>query len=268
MAAGRQKLLPGGQSTDAGGCRPPPGPGAHGPPAAPAPPATRPGGGAGLNRSARRSRWRGWVGSSEHPPPAGGQSRLVARHCGLHAGGEEQGADRHPALQAGIHLARGLDPVRQLTGANERGREHDLAGEQAMGGGRAEQPQQWVHQARRGRVFWLLPRVSRSPVGFSARPHQLLAQAGEGLLVSEKSRQAHIPGHHRHRAALQLHRSGSKGKPIKEGDLQVLGPGLEPAAQAGTTHWQRGHQGSVVEGLGALLMLPTGMRNSRMRSRR
>ena len=35
----------------------------------------------------------------------------------------------------------GLDPVRQLTGTNDRGGEDDLAGEQAMGGSRSEQPQ-------------------------------------------------------------------------------------------------------------------------------
>ena len=66
--------------------------------------------------------------------------RLVARDSGLHAGGEEQGADCHPALQAGVHLPRGMDPVRQLTGPHERRREDDLAGEQAVGGGRSEQP--------------------------------------------------------------------------------------------------------------------------------
>jgi hypothetical protein len=33
----------------------------------------------------------------------------------------------------------GLDPVGQLTGADERGRKDDLAGEQAVGGGRSEQ---------------------------------------------------------------------------------------------------------------------------------
>ena len=42
----------------------------------------------------------------------------------------------------------GQQPVRQLTGANERNRVDELAGEQAVGGGRSEQPQQGVHGAR------------------------------------------------------------------------------------------------------------------------
>ncbi len=33
---------------------------------------------------------------------------------------------------AGIHLAWGLDPVRQLTGSDERGGEDDLTGEQTV----------------------------------------------------------------------------------------------------------------------------------------
>ena len=66
------------------------------------------------------------------PPPARRQGRLVLPNGALHPGGEEQGADRHPALQAGIHLAGRLDPVRQLTGAIEGGREDDLTGEQTV----------------------------------------------------------------------------------------------------------------------------------------
>ena len=65
------------------------------------------------------------------PPPAGSQRRLIVRHGGLHAGGEEQGESR-AARPAGIHFAGRLDPVGQLTGTNERGREKDLAREQAV----------------------------------------------------------------------------------------------------------------------------------------
>ena len=50
----------------------------------------------------------------------------------------------------GVHLARGVDPVRQLTGSDDGSRENDLAGEQAVGGGRAGQPQHGVHGARPG----------------------------------------------------------------------------------------------------------------------
>jgi len=121
---------------------------------------------------------------------------------------EEQG-ESWAARPAGIHLAVRLDPVRQFTGADEGRREDDLAGEQTVGGGRAKQPQQGVHVARRRRVLWLLPRVGRNPVGASARPHQLLAQGGKGLLLSLKSRQAHLSVPHRHRADLQLRRGGS-----------------------------------------------------------
>jgi hypothetical protein len=90
------------------------------------------GGATDRDRSARRSRLHGWDGSSEHPPPARGQRWLGLGDGGLHAGGEEQCADRHPALQAGIYLAGGLYPVGQLTGADKRGRENDLAGEQTV----------------------------------------------------------------------------------------------------------------------------------------
>jgi len=38
------------------------------------------------------------------PPPARRQGWRVGRDSGLHAGGEEQGTDRCPALQAGVHL--------------------------------------------------------------------------------------------------------------------------------------------------------------------
>lgn len=91
----------------------------------------------------------------------------------LHAGGEEQGESR-AARPAGIHLPGGLDPVRQFTGTDEGGGEHDLTGEQAMGGGRTEQPQQGVHEGRGRRVLWLLPRRWPGALGASARPHELL----------------------------------------------------------------------------------------------
>jgi hypothetical protein len=95
-------------------------------------------------------------------PPAGREpgGHLVVCGRGLHSRGEEQGADRHPALQAGVHLARGMDPVRQLTGTDERGGEDDLAGEETVGGGRSEQPQ-WGFHSRHGR-FSLLPCISSS----------------------------------------------------------------------------------------------------------
>ena len=140
------------------------------PPADQEVPATSPGGAAARDRSARPCLPQGWSGSSEHPPPAGGQSRLVGNRCGLHAGEEEQGADRHPALQAGIHLAGHPDPVGQLTGANKGRGGNDLACEQAMGGGRAEQPQQRVHGARGRRVLWLLPRAEQKPRGGLSPP--------------------------------------------------------------------------------------------------
>ena len=142
------------------------------PPAVQEVPATRLVGAVARYRSARHSRRQGWSGSSEHPPPAGGQSRLVGHRCGLHAGGEEQGADRHPALKAGIHLAGRPDPVGQLTGANKGRGEKDLACEQAMGGGRAEQPQQGVHGARGRRVLWLLQRARQEPRVSGAQPAQ------------------------------------------------------------------------------------------------
>ena len=107
----RRGAPPVGRSRAAAGCRPPPGPGAHGPPAAPAPPAARPGGDPTADRNGRRSRQQGWGGSSEQPPPPRRQGRLAAAGRHLHAGGEEQGADRHPAFQAGIHLTRGMEPV-------------------------------------------------------------------------------------------------------------------------------------------------------------
>ena len=43
-------------------------------------------------------------------------------------------------------LARASDPVRHLTRPDEGRGKDDLAGEQAMGGGRSEKPQQGVHQ--------------------------------------------------------------------------------------------------------------------------
>jgi hypothetical protein len=129
MSAGRLNQPPDGRSRGAAGCRPPPGPGDHGPPAVPAPPVTRPDGAAARDRSARRSRQQGSGGSSEHPPPSGRECRLAVCHGGLHAGGEEQGADRHPTLQAGIHLAGGLNPVGQLTRSDEGCREDDLTRE-------------------------------------------------------------------------------------------------------------------------------------------
>lgn len=70
------------------------------------------------------------------PSPTGSQGQLVARDSGLHPGVEEQGKSR-ASRPAGSHLAGGVDPVRQLTGADEGGRENDLAGEQAMGGRRS-----------------------------------------------------------------------------------------------------------------------------------
>jgi hypothetical protein len=48
---------------------------------------------------------------------------------------------------------------------------------------RGEQPQQGVHEGRGRRVLWLLPRPRRRAVGPSARPHQLLAQGGQGFLL-------------------------------------------------------------------------------------
>jgi hypothetical protein len=65
------------------------------------------------------------------PRRPGGECRLVVCHGGLHAGGEDQGESR-AARPAGIHLAGRLDPVGQLTGTDERGRENDLAGEQTV----------------------------------------------------------------------------------------------------------------------------------------
>ena len=70
---------------------------------------------------------------SEHPSSGWRQGRLVRRDGGLHAGGEEQG-ESLATRPAGVHLAGDLDPVGQLTGTDERGREHDLASEQAFGG--------------------------------------------------------------------------------------------------------------------------------------
>ena len=81
----------------------------------------------------------------KHTPTARRQGWLVAQDTGLHAGGEEQGADRHPRFQPGGHLQGRMDPVGELTCPHERGRENDLASLQAMGGGRSEQPQQGVH---------------------------------------------------------------------------------------------------------------------------
>jgi len=83
------------------------------------------------DRSARHSRRQEWSGSSEHPPPAGRQCLLGLSEGGLHPGGEEQ-CESRAARPAGIHLAGRLDPVGQLTGTDERGRENDLAGEQTV----------------------------------------------------------------------------------------------------------------------------------------
>ena len=70
-------------------------------------------------------------GSSEHPPPARGQRWLGLGDGGLHPGGAEQ-CESRAARPAGIHLAGRLDPVGQLTGTDERGRENDLAGVQTV----------------------------------------------------------------------------------------------------------------------------------------
>lgn len=143
-------------------------------------PATGPGDAAARDRSAQPCLPQGWSGSLEHPPPAGRERRLVGRRCGLHAGGEEQGTDRHPALQAGIHLAWRLDPVGQLTGANEGRGEDDLAREQAMGDGRSEQPQQGVHETRERRDFWLLPKqkwLILAATDHADKPHRRSAPA-------------------------------------------------------------------------------------------
>jgi hypothetical protein len=48
-------------------------------------------------------------------------------------------------------------------------------------------------------------------MGASARPHQLLAQGGEGLLLSSL---------HSHRADLQQRRGGSQGEPLEDGEPQ------------------------------------------------
>ena len=132
LVAETERPRPDGPSTASAAFRPPPGPGVHGRPDAPVQPAARPGGEPARDRSARRSRQQGWSGSSKDPPPARRQHRFVLPDGALHAGGEEQCADRHPALQAGIHLAGRLDPVGQLTGADKRGRENDLTGEQTV----------------------------------------------------------------------------------------------------------------------------------------
>ena len=84
-------------------------------------------------------------GAAHRTTPAGRARVLIVCRCGLHAEGEEQGKSR-AARPAGIHLAERLDPVRQLTGANKGRGEDDLTGEQAMGGGRSEQPQQGVYE--------------------------------------------------------------------------------------------------------------------------
>ena len=70
----------------------------------------------------------------------------------------------------------------------------------------------------------------RNPVGASARPYQLLAQGGEGLLLGQKSRQAHLSVRYRHRAELLLRRGGSQGEALEDGEPQ--GPG-DAAAQIG-----------------------------------
>ena len=88
------------------------------PPADQEVPATSPDGAAARDRSPQPCLPQGWSGSSKHPPPAGGQRRLVGRSCRLHAGGEEQGKSR-AARRAGIQLAERLDPVRQLTRVDE-----------------------------------------------------------------------------------------------------------------------------------------------------
>jgi len=62
-------------------------------------------------------------------------------------------------------------------------------------------------------------------MGASARPHQLLAQGGESLLLGLKSRQAHLSVRHRHRADLQLRRGGPEGKTLEDGEPQGRGLG-------------------------------------------
>ncbi len=83
------------------------------------------------------------------PPPARPQGRRVLRDGGLHSGGDEQGESLAARL-AGIDLAGALDPVGQLRGADERGREHDLAGEQAMGSSSGSQPRVVTHGVDEG----------------------------------------------------------------------------------------------------------------------
>ena len=60
-------------------------------------------------------------------------------------------------------------------------------------------------------------------MGASAHPHQLLAQGGEGLVLGQRRRQAHLSVRHRHRADLQLRRSGMQGEAIEDGEPQGRG---------------------------------------------
>jgi len=62
-------------------------------------------------------------------------------------------------------------------------------------------------------------------VGASARPHQLQAQGGEGLLLGLKTRQGHLSVRHRHRADLQLRRGSSEREPLEDGEPQGCGLG-------------------------------------------
>ena len=60
-------------------------------------------------------------------------------------------------------------------------------------------------------------------MGASTRLYQLLAQGGEGLLLGQKSRQAHLSVRHRQRADLQLRRGGSQRETLEDGEPQGRG---------------------------------------------
>ena len=84
----------------------------------------------------------------------------------------------------------------------------------------------------------------------SARPYQLLAQGGEGLLLGSL---------HGHRADLQLRRGGPQGEPFKDGEPQGCCLDCRQLLQQGVL---TGGGGSIKAGVakwpGALLMLTAG----------
>jgi hypothetical protein len=99
---------------------------------------------------------------------AEGQGENRATVCSVAQGG-----------RASVQLAAGMDPVRELAGTYVREREHDLAGQQAIGGSGSGQPREGGHGASWWRVLWLLPHGWQENRWGLSPPHQLVAQGGQ-----------------------------------------------------------------------------------------